>query len=136
MSDIFSIALSGMRDSVLRISNAVTNIVNASSTSRVPSTTSEQTTNFQPQDVVTLSQEGGDQALGVRSVLTPRDPAYRIVAGGSSTFANEQGLIAAPNVDLASEIVATKLAELTYSANAAVIKAAKENDEKLLDTLT
>lgn len=135
MSEIFSVALSGMRDSVLRIRNAVTNIVNASSTSRLPSSPQEAAVMFQPKDAVTLSQEGGNQALGVTSVLIDRDPAYRVVAGGSSPLANEEGLIAEPNVDLASEIVATKMAELTYKANAAVIKAVKENDERLLDTL-
>ncbi len=135
MSEIFSVALSGMRDSVLRIRNAVTNIVNASSTSRLPSSPQEAAVMFQPKDAVTLSQEGGNQALGVTSVLIDRDPAYRVVAGGSSPLANEEGLIAEPNVDLASEIVATKMAELTYKANAAVIKAVKENDEKLFDAL-
>lgn len=135
MSEIFSVALSGMRDSVLRIRNAVTNIVNASSTSRLPSSPQEAAAMFQPKDAVTLSQEGGNQPLDVTSVLIDRDPAYRVVAGGSSPLANEEGLIAEPNVDLASEIVATKMAELTYKANAAVIKAVKENDERLLDTL-
>ncbi len=38
-------------------------------------------------------------------------------------------------VDVTSKLLDAKLAQVTYSANAAVIKATLENDKRLLDTL-
>jgi len=42
---------------------------------------------------------------------------------------------ASSDTDLVSSIVEMKIAEITYKANAATIRAVKENDEKLFDTL-
>jgi len=136
MSEMFSIALSGMRDSVLRISNAVRNIVNASSTGRLPSAPGEKATSFQAKDVVTMSMAGGGEDFGVYSLLKDREPGYIPMQNPSSPFANEEGLIAAPNVDLATELLNAKMAARTYYASAKLIKVAEENDRELMNTVT
>ncbi len=136
MNSIFSTAISGMNAAVARLSNAATNIVNASSTGKIPSSTGEKTTAFEPQDIVTLSNDRGDDHLGVRAETVPRDPSYVPVYSPSSPDANEQGLIAAPNVDLAREILDVMTAELAYKASAKVISAEKRNEETLIDTLS
>ena len=106
MSGILGIAVSGLNAAASRVSNATNNIVNASST------------NFKPQDVVSISNASG----GVSTQTQPRTPAT------DST--------GAPNVDIASELVTTKSAQATYSANAAVVKVAKKLDDALLDITT
>ncbi|MDD5586491.1 MAG: flagellar basal body rod C-terminal domain-containing protein [Alphaproteobacteria bacterium] len=105
------------------------------STGRLPEKPGEKATSYPPQDVVTLSDSAGDHALGVRSTLRPREPAYVAATAPHSPDANAAGLVAAPNVDMATELVNAKLAEVSYRANAAVIRAAEKNDKELLDTL-
>ncbi|NTU76460.1 MAG: flagellar biosynthesis protein FlgC [Alphaproteobacteria bacterium] len=135
MSGVFQTALSGMTDSVARLGNTIKNLVNASSTGRLPTSSDATTTAYQPTDVVTLSNSVGDNNLGVSSIVVPREPAYIPVSDPDSPHADARGLVAAPNVDITAEVVNSLIAETTYGANAAVIKAERENEKTLLDTL-
>lgn len=108
MSDALSIAVSGMNDATLRVVNAASNIVNASSTTADGE-------KFVPGEVSSESVSVGGNNLGVTSSIHPRQD-------GSE-------------VDLAEEIVDMQMASVTYGANAAVIKTVNEMQEKLLDTL-
>lgn len=135
MSNVFSIAISGMTAAATRVSNAVSNIVNVSSTGKLPQTPDGKATSYQPTDVISLSNSVGDNNLGVRAEVVPREPSYRPAYSPRSPDANERGLIAEPNVDLAAEIVDTMMAELAYKANIKVIEAEKRNEESLLDVL-
>jgi flagellar basal-body rod protein FlgC len=87
-------------------------------------------------DVVTLSNDVGDHHLGIRTTLAPREPSYTPAYEPSSPHANEQGLVAAPNVDITKEIVDSMMAEIAYKASAKVIAAEKRNEETLIDTLS
>jgi flagellar basal-body rod protein FlgC len=135
MTEALKIAVSGLNDAVLRVVNVASNVVNALSTGRLPEKSAEKATSYQPQDVVTLSDSVGDNAMGVHSTLKPREPAYVTASDPKSPHANAAGLVAAPNVDLASEMIQLKMAEIAYKANAAVIRAERKNDKELLDTL-
>jgi flagellar basal-body rod protein FlgC len=135
MSEALKIAVSGLNDAVLRVVNVASNVVNALSTGHLPETPGGKATSYQPQDVVTLSDSVGDNIMGVHSTLRPREPAYAAAPAPDSPDANAAGLVAAPNVDLASELVNAKMAEIAYKANAAVIRAERKNDKELLDTL-
>ncbi|MDX2027246.1 MAG: flagellar basal body rod C-terminal domain-containing protein [Alphaproteobacteria bacterium] len=132
MSSIFSIALSGLNDAVRRVANATSNMVNASSTARLPENSSDAYTGFVPQDVVTLSNGIG----GVNSVAQPRDPAYVTAFEPNSPLANVQGLVAQPNVDLNAELVSNIVSANIYAANVATIKTAKKMEDSLLDIIS
>lgn len=135
MSNVFSIAVSGLSAAISKMSNAATNIVNASSTGKLLEKDGEKATSFVPRDVVTLSESVGDDLLGVRTESVSRDPSYYPMYEPSSPYANEAGLVAAPNVDLTKEIVDMMMAEVAYKANAKAIAVEKKNEETLLDTL-
>lgn len=135
MSSVFSIAISGMNAATARFANAVSNIVNVSSTGKLPASPTEKATSYMPTDVVTLSNSVGDNNLGVRTQTVSRDPAYRAAYAPRNPDANANGLIAEPNVDLASEIVDTMMASLSYKASVKVIVAEKRNEDALLDTM-
>jgi len=135
MSSVLTTAVSGMNAAVARILNAAKNIVNVSSTGRLPSSQGGAATSYQPTDVITLSNNVGDNQLGVRAQTVLRDPAYYPVRDPNNADANEQGLIAAPNVDLTAEIVDTIMARAVYQANAKMIAAEKRNEETLIDTM-
>ena len=70
---------------------------------------------------------------------TTRDAQYNDPCDGIPTFdptapfANGNGLVAAPNVDLANEIVQTMIARYTFAANAQVIRADAQMSAALLD---
>ena len=135
MSSVFSTAVSGMNAAIARLSNAATNIVNVSSTGRLPATPAENATSYQPTDVITLSNDVGDNHLGVRTETVARENPYIVMRDERSPYANEDGLIAAPNVDLVEEIVDTMMAELAFKANAKVIATEKRIEESLIDTI-
>ncbi len=136
MSSLFASSISGMNAAVTRFSNAVTNIVNASSTGRLPNSSEEKATSYLPTDVITLSNDVGDNHLGVTTTIVPRDQPYIVARDETSPHANAEGLVAVPNVDITEEIVDTMMAELAYQANAKVIAAEKRNEETLINTLT
>ena len=135
MSEALKIAVSGLNDAVLRIVNVASNVVNSLSTVRLPEKPGDKATSYQPQDIVTLSESAGDNQLGVHSTQRPRNPAYVTASDPKSPNANAAGLVAAPNVDMAAELLNAKMAEAAYKANAAIIRAAEKNDKELLDTL-
>ena len=134
MTSIFRIAVSGLNDAVARITNAASNMVNASSIGKLPSN-SNGATSYAPKDVITLSVQGNGDALGVISQSVPRNPAYGVASDPSSSNANAQGLVAVPNVDLNSELVTAKGAEVSYGANAKLIKIAEKMQKSLIDAL-
>ena len=132
MSSILNTALSGLNDAVTRLANATSNIVNASSTSKLPASPNDPYTGFTPQDVISLSDGVG----GVTSGLQPRNPAFVAVPDATSKNADAQGLVATPNVDLNSELIGSKEAQVSYGANAKLIKVAEEMEKTLLDAVS
>lgn len=135
MSDIFSTAISGMNAAKDRMMNAAENIANVQTTGQLPNEPGGRATSYYPTDVITLSNDVGDNHLGVRTDTVERPDPYSVVYDPRSTYANEDGLIAAPNIDLTREIVDNIMAELSYKANAKLISVEKSNQETLIDTL-
>jgi len=136
MSNILNIAVSGLNAATARISNAASNIVNASSDSPVPPTPS-QYNGFTPQDIVSLSVNVSNGASeGVSTAAVPRNPAYNVAYDPSSSVANANGFVAVPNVDIASELVGTVASSAAYGASAKVVEVAQKLDQTLLDITT
>lgn len=135
MSDILSTAVSGMSQAKKRILNAAENIANVQSNGKLPNVPGEKATSYYPTDVITLSNNVGDNHLGVRTETVERSNPYTVAYDPDSPHANAEGLYAAPNIDLTKEIVDTIMAELAYNANAKVIEAEKRMEETLIDTL-
>jgi flagellar basal-body rod protein FlgC len=131
MTSAANIALSGLNDAAQRVANATSNIVNASSIAPLPKI-ADNYSGFVPQDTVTLSGPAG----GVTTTTEPRDPAYVAAYDPNAPQANAQGLVAAPNVDLASEIVNINVAQVNYGADAAVIKIEDKMQKSLLDIIS
>jgi flagellar basal-body rod protein FlgC len=136
MNTSLSIAVSGIEASFRRIEASANNIANINTVGRLPATRGEVAGSYQPQRAVSLPvSDGQGGGLGVRTVLQPYEPAYYVAQQPDSPYANEQGLVAAPNVDLATEIIESKMAEIAYRANAQVIKAESERSKYLYDIL-
>lgn len=127
MINAIGIALSGLNSASQKVNAAAANIANAFTSGSLEEGGQEP---YTPRDVVQISQDGG----GVLAQTVERDPAYVTAYDPDSPFANAQGYIGAPNVDLATEIVTMKLAEISYKANLGTIKTSKAMFDELLRT--
>ena len=133
MSSISAIALSGLNAASLRLQVSASNVANAGSTGALPNANSTVPAGspqaYAPLEVVQSASVGG----GVQTSVTTVTPSTTAVFDPQASFANQDGLVAAPNVDLASEFVGQLLASYSYAANAIVLKADDRMTQSLLD---
>jgi len=132
MSDPLSIALSGLRSASTKAGAAASNIANVSTSGAREGADGPEA--YQPVDVVETSfaAESGEPH-GVKAEVVPRKPATTPVYSPQTAYADEDGLIDAPNVDLNEEVIDLKYAELAYKANAAVARVAIDIQDEILD---
>ena len=133
MSSISAIALSGLNAASLRLQVSASNVANAGSTGALPNANGTVPAGspqaYAPLEVVQSASVGG----GVQTSVTTVTPSTTAVFDPQASFANQDGLVAAPNVDLASEFVGQLLASYSYAANATVLKADDRMTQSLLD---
>ena len=133
MSSISTIALSGMNAAARRLEVAASNVANASSTGAVPNADGTLPAGapraYAPLQLVQTESAGG----GVQTTVTTVTPSTITVSDPNAPFANKNGLVAAPNVDLAQEFVGQLLASYSFAANVAVLKTNDQNTKSLLD---
>lgn len=125
MIGAISNALTGLVAASRRAEASASNIANANSTGSLD----PQSPN-QPYRALTTIQKT-DGTGGVIATNIPKDPGIVNAYAPDSPFANAEGLVAAPDVDLAEEAVNLKLAELSYKANIATIKTADAMSDAL-----
>ena len=131
ISGSVSAPVSALRAASLRVNTTANNIANARTVGR-PGATDPSEQVFQPQDVVQSSLSTG----GVTARTIDRRPGSSPAFDPGNSLANAQGLVDSPNVDLASELVDFKTAEVSFKAAAALIRAEDERTEALLDIKT
>lgn len=132
MTDVVSIALSGLKAQQTRLAAGASNIANASTTGTVPaaSPSAPASTVYKPLTVNLTSLATG----GVRADVSADSKGYSLIYDPSSPYANGEGMIAAPNVDLTREMVNLLETEASFKANLAVLKTQDEMLGELLDT--
>lgn len=128
MVDAISIAVSSLQANGERIRGAANNIVNAGTVGALDPVDGPAA--YTPVDVVAIADRQG----GVQTRDVPRNPATFSTYDPNSPYANADGVVAAPNVDMASEIITLKLAETAYRASLDVIKVAGKMQDELLKT--
>jgi flagellar basal-body rod protein FlgC len=131
MSIASAIAASGMGAATLRLNIAAGNIANSLSDGPLPDAANPE--NF-PAAYTPLRVEQTDLAGGgTRATVSAVTPAAVPKFDPGAPYADGSGLVAAPNVDLANEIVQTMIARYTFAANAQVIRADAQMSAALLD---
>lgn len=144
---IFSIATSGLSAASLRVNVTASNIANVRTTGPLPasgasagagssSTSSAYPAAYVPLRVDQVDQSSGSTPGGTIATVSTVSPSYTAQSDPSAPYANQDGLVAAPNVDLASEFVQLATAKYSFIANAKVIQAYSETTESLLDIKT
>jgi len=144
---ILSIATSGLYAASLRANAAASNIANVRTTGPLPassgsgtsgssgssSTSSAYPTAYVPLRVDQVSQSSGSVPGGTAATVSTVSPSYTAQSDPGAPFANQDGLVAAPNVDLADQFIQLATAKYSFIANAKVIQAYSETEKSLLD---
>jgi flagellar basal-body rod protein FlgC len=142
-----SIATSGLSVASLRVSVAASNIANVLTTGPLPATGGSGTSGgagnssnnsnfpaaFVPLRVNQVDQTSGATPGGTVATVSTVSPSFVAQSDPTAPFANQDGLVAGPNVDLASEFVQLLIAKESFAANAKVIQAFNNTTKSLLD---
>ena len=124
MTDALSTALNGLQKASVRANAAASNIAGALVSGAREGT--QGPAPYIPVDVV----ETSDKAQTIA-----RNPATVEAYQPEAPFADEQGMVAMPNVDDATEIVNLRQAALAYKANAKVVGTAADMQDELLNAV-
>jgi len=134
MSDALSIAVSGLVAQGKRLSASASNIANATTSGRIPTADNPSSTVYKPLEVK-LSSTATDGVAGAVKAEYVQSDSYIPSYSPSSIYADSEGMIATPDVDLATESVNMLTAKIAYKAGVATIKAQDEMMGDLLDAI-
>ncbi len=127
---ILSIASSGLAAASLRLQVSASNVANMSDTGALPDANASSTvTAYVPLRVNQVASAGGGTAASVATVSPSYVPQYDPAA----PYADSNGQVAAPNVDLANEIVQQINASIAFAANAKALQAGSSMIRGILD---
>jgi len=128
---VIGTAYSGMQAGLMRLQASASNIANAGSTGSTDASASANGGQraYQPLTVEQAEVPGG----GTYSRLGTIPNATVIRHDPSSPHADEQGLVAAPDVDLASELVDQASAKIAFEANLKVLETGGRTDRTILE---
>ncbi len=129
MIGAISTALTGLLAATGRVGASASNIANMGSSGSLDPANPKQP--YQAVTTVQTANEGG----GTTSQVIPKKPGIVNAYAPDSPFANSEGLVGTPDVDLAEEAVNLKLAEISYKANLSVMRTAQDMTEELLNTV-
>lgn len=133
MSSISTIARSGMNAATHRLEVSASNVANVASTGALPDSAGAVPAGapqpYVPLVLVQTASAGGGTATSVAAVK----PAATAVSDPQAPFANQSGLVAAPNVDLSQEMLGQMIASYSFTASATVLKAGDRMAKSLLD---
>lgn len=152
MNSAINTALSGAMAATMRLNASASNVANLRTTGPLPAAgtggasgagaTGEASSSGRPytplQTVQTsLGQDNGQtgkgQTGGVRASYQPLSQPFIPEYQPDSPDANDQGLVAAPNVDLLQETVQQKQGLQSYKANLATLKAADQTQREAIN---
>ena len=142
MNGVLATAVSGLTASSMWMDAIASNIANARDEGPIPPTPPSQPIApssgstpalYQPVTAAFTSIANGNG--GVAANIVTQLPSYDIAYDPSAPAANAQGLVAMPNIDLATQFVDMTMATTAYKANIAVVKTADKMFKATLDML-
>lgn len=122
-----------MNAAARRLEVSASNVANVMSTGAVPAADGTVPAGapraYAPLELVQTASAGG----GTQTSVTTAKPATTTISDPQAAYANQDGLVAAPNVDLAQEMISQMVAKYSFAANATVMKADDEMTKTLVD---
>jgi flagellar basal-body rod protein FlgC len=125
-----SISASGLAAANLRLQVSASNVANISDIRRLPDANASSTAAFPSASRIDQVAVAGG---GTAATITATSPSYVTQYDPIAPAADKNGLVAAPNVDLANEAVQQITAGFASAANAKAIQAGSSTIHSLLD---
>ena len=129
---VLSIAMSGMAAATAKLNVSAQNVANSQSYGALPDapppaspTAAPAPRPYQPQQLLQFSV-ADSQGAGVATRVEPRQGEAQKAYDPTASFADAQGLVAAPDIDQATEVVDQMQALQSFKANMKVFKAGDE----------
>jgi len=133
MNSVLSIAISGMQAATRRLEVSARNVANVRSDGALPDGQGNYAAGapraYMPSRVDQVELSGG----GTQAVIRDVSPSYVPTSDPGSPYANAEGQVAYPNVDLTEEAVQQLIARYTFAANARVVTSYDQMVKSLLD---
>jgi flagellar basal-body rod protein FlgC len=136
MSPILSIAASGMSAATRRLEVAARNIANANSAGPLPSADPSVIASHPPAYVAQRVDQVEIAGGGTRAIVSRESPGTVAVYDPEAPYADADGMVAKPDVDLAEEAVELVSARISFAMNAYVMRAYDRMMKSLLDIKT
>jgi flagellar basal-body rod protein FlgC len=132
MSTIAAIAVSGMYAAVRRLEVSASNVANQGSTGRLPAADGSVPAGS-PRAYTPLRVDQVEVAGGTQANVSAVSPGTVAVYEPDAPYADANGMVAAPDVDLGTEMVELMVARLSFAANVQTLKASDTLAKTLLD---
>jgi flagellar basal-body rod protein FlgC len=133
MSSILSIAASGMVAATQRLQVSAENVANAESDGPLPSAgaavQAQYPAAYAPQQVDQVETPGG----GTSAVIVDVQPATVAAYAPTAPYADQNGEVATPNVDVANEAIQQATAAYDFAMNVQVMRVYSQMMKTLLD---
>ena len=129
MINPLSTSLSGLMASSKKAQVAATNIANADTVGSTDPKSANQAY------AAKTTQDVSNGAGGVNTVVLNRTPAFVPSYEPDSPFADGEGMVNSPNVNLDEELINTQLAANSYKANVTALKAGIQMQDTLREAL-
>ncbi len=129
-------SVSALKAASISLSARADNIANVRTNARVDEVSIDRSSRREPAEEVfrpTRSTFVARAHGGVDVAVEPVDPSHRVVFDPRHAKANDDGLVAAPNVNLEENLVGARQDRAMFLANLAVIRTADEMTGALLD---
>ena len=134
MSSISAIAVSGMNAAARRLEVSASNVANVFTTGALPAANGTVAAGAPQAYQPLLLNQTASANGGTQTSVTAAAPSYVAISDPQAPFANQDGLVAAPNVDISQEAINQMIASYSFTANAGVLKAQDQMTKTLLDT--
>ena len=135
MSSISAIAVSGMVAATRRLEVSASNVANLETTGALPAADGTVPAGapraYAPLRVNQTESAGG----GTQTTVSTVTPSSIAISDPQAPFANQDGEVAAPNVDISQEMINQMIANYSFAANADVMKADDGMTKTLIDTM-
>lgn len=131
MSIASAIAVSGLKVANLRLQVGASNIANSLSIGPLPDAANAE--NFPAAYSALRVNQTDAVGGGTSATVTTTTPATVSLYEPKAPFADDNGMVAGPDVDLANELVQLLVARYTFAANAQVIRADAQMSASLLN---
>ena len=136
MSSILTIAVSGVTAASERLQDSASNVANAESDGPAPDASAIVQTQYPPAYTPKQAHQVALAGGGTQAVTTDVQPSTVLAYDPTAPYADANGDVARPNVDLTSEAYQQLTARYNFVANAYVMRIYSRMVKSLLDVQT